>query len=50
MWWNFVARTTDEIVAARGDWEARRRFGDVTAYGGPRLPAPPFLARPVPRP
>jgi hypothetical protein len=50
MWWNFVARTTDEIVAAREDWEAGRRFGAVGAYDGPRLPAPPFLARPVPRP
>jgi redox-sensitive bicupin YhaK (pirin superfamily) len=50
MWWNFVARTTDEIVAAREDWEAGRRFGDVRAYRGERLPAPPFVARPVPRP
>jgi quercetin 2,3-dioxygenase len=50
MWWNFVARTTDEIVAAREDWEAGRRFGAVGAYDGPRLAAPPFLARPVPRP
>jgi redox-sensitive bicupin YhaK (pirin superfamily) len=49
MWWNFVARTTDEIVAAREDWEAGRRFGEVAAYRGPRLAAPPFLARPVPR-
>ena len=49
MWWNFVARTTEEIVAAREDWEAGRRFGEVPAYGGPRLPAPPFVARPVPR-
>jgi quercetin 2,3-dioxygenase len=50
MWWNFVARTTDEIVAARDDWEAGRRFGAVEAYSGARLPAPPFVARPVPRP
>jgi quercetin 2,3-dioxygenase len=49
MWWNFVARTTDEIVAAREDWEAGQRFGVVTAYDGPRLAAPPFVARPVPR-
>ena len=49
MWWNFVARSTDEIVAAREDWEAGRRFGEVSAYTGPRIPAPPFLARPVPR-
>jgi redox-sensitive bicupin YhaK (pirin superfamily) len=50
MWWNFVARTTDEIVAAREDWEAGRRFGEVRAYRGERLAAPPFVARPVPRP
>jgi quercetin 2,3-dioxygenase len=49
MWWNFVARSTDEIVAAREDWEEGRRFGDVSAYRGERLPAPPFVARPVPR-
>ena len=49
MWWNFVARTTDEIVAAREDWEAGRRFGEVAAYRGDRLGAPPFIARPVPR-
>jgi hypothetical protein len=48
MWWNFVARTTEEIVAAREDWEAGRRFGTVDAYAGPRLDAPPFKARPVP--
>jgi redox-sensitive bicupin YhaK (pirin superfamily) len=50
MWWNFVARSADEIVAAREDWEAGRRFGDVGAYDGPRFLAPPFVARPVPRP
>jgi quercetin 2,3-dioxygenase len=48
MWWNFVGRTTDEIVAAREDWQAGRRFGDVRLYDGPRLEAPPFRARPVP--
>jgi redox-sensitive bicupin YhaK (pirin superfamily) len=48
MWWNFVARTTDEIVAAREDWQARRRFGDVRRYAGDRLDAPAFVARPVP--
>jgi redox-sensitive bicupin YhaK (pirin superfamily) len=49
MWWNFVARSTQEIVAAREDWQAGRRFGEVVAYAGPRLPAPAFAARPVPR-
>jgi len=50
MWWNFVGRSTEEIVAAREDWQAGRRFGHVTDYAGPRLDAPPFIARPVPRP
>ena len=40
MWWNFVAGTPREIVDARADWEARRRFGDVSGYAGPRLAAP----------
>jgi redox-sensitive bicupin YhaK (pirin superfamily) len=40
MWWNFVARTPDEIAQARTDWEERRRFGAVAAYRGPRMNAP----------
>jgi quercetin 2,3-dioxygenase len=50
MWWNFVARTPDEIVNARADWEARRTFGEVRAYDGPRLSAPTLVrpARPNP--
>jgi redox-sensitive bicupin YhaK (pirin superfamily) len=50
MWWNFVARTPEEIEQARTDWEERRRFGDVAAYEGPRMHAPSLtrLARPNP--
>jgi redox-sensitive bicupin YhaK (pirin superfamily) len=50
MWWNFVARTPEEIRDARTDWAEHRRFGDVPAYDGPRLPAPDLsrLARPNP--
>jgi redox-sensitive bicupin YhaK (pirin superfamily) len=50
MWWNFVARTPEEIAEARNDWEERRRFGEVRAYEGPRLDAPELtrLARPNP--
>jgi quercetin 2,3-dioxygenase len=50
MWWNFVARTPEEIVEARASWEERQRFGEVKAYQGPRLSAPPLakLARPNP--
>ncbi|HEX4914825.1 MAG TPA: pirin-like C-terminal cupin domain-containing protein, partial [Vicinamibacterales bacterium] len=43
MWWNFVARTPEEIAQARDDWEQHRRFGDVPAYAGPRLTAPSLL-------
>jgi redox-sensitive bicupin YhaK (pirin superfamily) len=44
MWWNFVGRTHEEIVAFREDWErASDRFGSVEGYDGDvqRLPAPP---------
>ena len=39
MWWNFVARTSDEIAQARADWQSHQRFGEVK-YRGPRLDAP----------
>ncbi|HEX9985976.1 MAG TPA: pirin family protein [Thermoanaerobaculia bacterium] len=46
MWWNFVARTHEELVAAAKEWEARSsRFGEVHGYDGPRLDAPPLQAR-----
>ena len=45
MWWNFVARTAEEISEAREDWVAGRRFSEVSAYRGRRLDAPPFTAR-----
>jgi len=50
MWWNFVARTPEEIRDARNDWENGQRFGDVKAYKGQRLHAPELvrLARPNP--
>ena len=50
MWWNFVGRSHEEIVAARGAWMAGAsiaggsddsdRFGVVAGYDGPALPAP----------
>lgn len=43
MWWNFVARTPEEIGDARTEWQQHRRFGDVNAYSGPRLTAPELL-------
>lgn len=50
MWWNFVARTPEEIARYRADWEARTRFGEVASYQGERLAAPELarLARPNP--
>lgn len=40
MWWNFVARSNDEIVAARTEWTTGTTFPDVAGYDGLRLPAP----------
>ncbi|AYF97663.1 pirin family protein [Protaetiibacter intestinalis] len=48
MWWNFVGRSHDEIVAFRGAWQHEviadadpaGRFGRVAGYDGPPLPAP----------
>ena len=46
MWWNFVGRSHDEIVAARADWEdparAAERFGHVVGHDDERIPAPPM--------
>lgn len=43
MWWNFVGRSHDEIVAAREEWEADSpRFGTVPGHGEVRIPAPPL--------
>jgi hypothetical protein len=50
MWWNFVARTPEEIREARNDWEAHRTFGDVPAYKGARIPAPALVRLAPPNP
>jgi len=42
MWWNFVGRSHEDIVEAREDWMAGRRFGTVSGYDGDPLPAPPI--------
>jgi redox-sensitive bicupin YhaK (pirin superfamily) len=51
MWWNFVARSHEEIVQFRDEWQAEsERFGRVQGYPGRRLPAPPLPnARLLPR-
>ncbi len=41
MWWNFVARSHEEIVQARAAWSSdSTRFGTVHGYAGDPLPAP----------
>lgn len=35
-----MGRTDEEIRAAREDWMASDRFGEVKGYDGDRLPAP----------
>jgi len=56
MWWNFVGRSHDEIVAFREQWQTQdTRFGAVAGYRGAtaRLPAPPLpraTLRPRPNP
>ena len=48
MWWNFVGRSHDEVVAFRGQWESDvvargnpvGRFGALDGYPGAPLPAP----------
>ncbi|MFT4621832.1 MAG: redox-sensitive bicupin YhaK (pirin superfamily) [Myxococcota bacterium] len=41
MWWNFVARSHDELAAAQADWQANHpRFGDPTVFPEGRIDAP----------
>jgi redox-sensitive bicupin YhaK (pirin superfamily) len=48
MWWNFIGRSHEDIVAARNDWMASigshgsARFPAVPGYDGDPLPAPPL--------
>jgi redox-sensitive bicupin YhaK (pirin superfamily) len=40
MWWNFVGRDHDEIVAFRKEWMEGAGFGSVEGFDGEPLPAP----------
>lgn len=40
LWWNFVARTQEELAEATEDWNAGRRFGEVSGTDLPHLIAP----------
>ncbi|HLY35019.1 MAG TPA: pirin family protein [Jatrophihabitantaceae bacterium] len=43
MWWNFVARTSDEIAAARAEWMDGTAFGTVVGFAAAdALAAPPL--------
>lgn len=42
MWWNFVARSGEEIAAARTAWVERSAFGTIDGLDAQRLPAPPL--------
>ncbi|WP_327009301.1 pirin family protein [Dactylosporangium sp. NBC_01737] len=51
MWWNFVARSHEEIVAARDEWEAGSSRFAVVPGGQEPLPAPALpTTRLLPRP
>jgi hypothetical protein len=40
LWWNFVARTADEMKSATRDWVDGRRYGKVHGARGTPLVAP----------
>ncbi|HSW71159.1 MAG TPA: pirin family protein [Gammaproteobacteria bacterium] len=42
IWWNFVARTKDEMIQAAHAWNSHAAFGEVEGYQGDRL-MPPAL-------
>jgi quercetin 2,3-dioxygenase len=50
MWWNFVARSREEIAAAREGWARREMFGEVPAWNGPRIEAPELSTIAPPNP
>lgn len=47
MWWNFVARSGEEIAEYREAWQTGDRFGIVHGYAGDRLLAPALPATPL---
>jgi len=50
LWWNFVARNRDEMVAATADWNAGRTFGTVSGSPSPPLVAPDLAGLPIKSP
>jgi hypothetical protein len=41
IWWNFVARTKEEMIKAATDWNNHAAFGEIEGYQGERLVPPP---------
>lgn len=44
IWWNFVARTQQEMIEAATAWEQHTAFGDVAGAQGPPLHPPSYPA------
>jgi len=42
IWWNFVARTKEEMIAATNAWNNQTAFGEVKGYQGKKLIPPPL--------
>lgn len=42
IWWNFVARTKEEMIQATNAWNNHTAFGEVKGYQGDRLTPPPL--------
>lgn len=42
IWWNFVARTKEEMIKAADLWKHHQHFGEVKGYEGDRLEPPPI--------
>ncbi len=40
IWWNFVARTEEEMMEGVKQWENHAAFGEVKGYLGDRLTPP----------
>lgn len=43
IWWNFVARTKEEMLKAAAAWDDHSAFGEVKGYQGGRLTPPQCL-------
>jgi redox-sensitive bicupin YhaK (pirin superfamily) len=41
IWWNFVARTREELIEATNAWNNQSDFGEVKGFQGERIKAPP---------